>query len=61
MEGIELTGSFVATVNADLRVGEVQETLTVTGETPTWTCRPPLKQRVDRQGRSSTRFPAGRS
>lgn len=33
-EGIELTGSFIATVNADLRVGTVQETITVTGETP---------------------------
>ena len=33
-EGIELTGSFTATINADLRVGTVQETITVTGETP---------------------------
>ncbi len=33
-DGIELTGSFIATVNADLRVGGVQETVTVTGETP---------------------------
>jgi Carboxypeptidase regulatory-like domain len=33
-EGIELTGSFVATINADLKVGAVQETITVTGETP---------------------------
>jgi hypothetical protein len=33
-EGIELTGAFVATINADLRVGTVQETITVTGETP---------------------------
>jgi hypothetical protein len=33
-EGIELTGSFTATVNADLRVGTVEETVTVTGETP---------------------------
>ena len=33
-EGIELTGSFTATVNADLRVGSVEETVTVTGETP---------------------------
>jgi Carboxypeptidase regulatory-like domain len=33
-EGIELTGAFVATVNADLKVGTVQETITVTGETP---------------------------
>ena len=33
-EGIELTGSFTATVNADLRVGSLAETITVTGETP---------------------------
>src|SRR5262252_143615 len=33
-EGIELTGTFVATVNAELRVGTVQETVTVSSETP---------------------------
>ncbi len=33
-EGIELTGTFVATVNADLKVGGVAETITVSGETP---------------------------
>jgi len=33
-EGIELTGSFTAPVNVELRVGEVAETVTVTGETP---------------------------
>jgi hypothetical protein len=33
-QGIELTGSFVATVNADLRVGDLTETITVTGESP---------------------------
>src|SRR6185295_13170144 len=33
-EGIELTGNFVATVNADLKVGGVAETVTVTGESP---------------------------
>jgi carboxypeptidase family protein len=33
-EGIELTGTFAATVNADLRVGAVEETVTVTGESP---------------------------
>lgn len=32
--GIELTGTFVATVSADLTVGELQETVTVSGETP---------------------------
>ena len=33
-EGVELTGSFTATVNADLRVGALAETITVSGETP---------------------------
>jgi len=33
-EGVELSGSAVATVNADMSVGGVQETITVTGETP---------------------------
>lgn len=33
-EGIELSGSFTATVNVELRVGGVEETLTVTGESP---------------------------
>src|SRR6266487_987623 len=33
-EDIELTGAFTATVNADLKVGAVTETIIVTGETP---------------------------
>ena len=33
-EGIELSGSFVATVNADLKAGGVAETITVSGEAP---------------------------
>ena len=33
-EDIELTGAFTATVNADLKVGGVAETITVSGETP---------------------------
>ena len=33
-EGIELSGSFIATINADLKVGALAETITVTGETP---------------------------
>src|SRR5262249_47955673 len=33
-EGIELAGSFTATVNAELRIGAVEETVTVSGETP---------------------------
>ena len=34
-EGIEITGSFVASVNADMKVGGVAETIVVTGEAPT--------------------------
>jgi hypothetical protein len=33
-EGVELTGSFTATVHGELRVGSVAETVTVTGATP---------------------------
>jgi hypothetical protein len=33
-EGIELTTSFTAAVNAEMRVGAVEETITVTGESP---------------------------
>ena len=33
-EGVELTGGGVTTINADLRVGAVAESITVTGETP---------------------------
>jgi Carboxypeptidase regulatory-like domain len=34
-EGIQLTTGFTATVNADLAVGQVSETVTVSGESPT--------------------------
>src|SRR5688572_24462337 len=33
-EGVTLEGSFTATINVDLRVGELTETITVTGESP---------------------------
>ncbi|HET9272113.1 MAG TPA: carboxypeptidase-like regulatory domain-containing protein [Vicinamibacterales bacterium] len=33
-EGIELAGSFVATINAQLSVGQLQETVVVTGSSP---------------------------
>ena len=33
-EGIELTGSFTATVSVEMKVGAVSETIVVTGETP---------------------------
>lgn len=33
-EGIELTAGFTATVNADMQVGALEETVTVTGASP---------------------------
>jgi hypothetical protein len=33
-EGIELTSNFTASVNAEMKVGAVEETITVTGESP---------------------------
>src|SRR5262245_34806496 len=33
-DGIALTGTFTATVDAELRVGSLEETITVTGESP---------------------------
>jgi hypothetical protein len=33
-EAVEVTGAGVITINADLKVGDLQETITVTGETP---------------------------
>ena len=33
-EGLELAGAFTATLNGELRVGAVEETITVSGETP---------------------------
>jgi Carboxypeptidase regulatory-like domain len=45
-EGIELSGSFTATVNAELKVGSLAETLTVTGESPLVDLQSAAKQRV---------------
>ena len=33
-DGVELTGTAVVTINADMRVGSLEETITVSGETP---------------------------
>src|SRR5579862_1110947 len=45
-EGIELTGSFTATVNTELRVGAIAETITVTGQTPVVDVQGVTQQRV---------------
>jgi hypothetical protein len=45
-EGVELTGSFTATINAELSVGELQETITVTGDSPTVDIQNTTRQQV---------------
>ena len=59
-EGIQLTGTFTATIDTDLRVGAVEETITVTGETPIVDVQSATQQRViDRE--LIDKLPAGRS
>jgi hypothetical protein len=45
-EGIELSGSFTATINAELKLGTVEETITVTGESPIVDIQNVAQQRV---------------
>ena len=45
-EGIELSGTFTATVNADLKVGALEETITVSGTTPLVDVQSVTKQTV---------------
>ena len=59
-EGIQLTGTFTATVDTDLRVGALEETITVTGESPIVDVQTATRQRViDRE--LIDNLPAGRS
>src|SRR5687767_1665568 len=44
--GVELSGSFAAKIDADLRVGAVEETITVTGESPIVDVQNTRRQRV---------------
>jgi hypothetical protein len=44
--GIELTGTFTATINAEMRVGGLEETVTVTGEAPVVDVQSVNRQRV---------------
>ena len=60
LRGIELTGSFAATVNAEMRVGSIAETLTVTGESPIVDVQSSQSQRVIGKDVVDA-IPAGRS
>jgi hypothetical protein len=45
-DGIQLSGTSVTTVNADMRVGAIEETITVTGEAPIVDVQSTVSQRV---------------
>src|SRR5918999_130754 len=45
-EGIQLTGTFTATIDSDLRVGALEETITVSGESPIVDVQTATRQRV---------------
>src|SRR5689334_22235371 len=45
-EGVVLTGSLTATIDVDMRVGSIQETVTVTGESPIVDVQSIKQQRV---------------
>jgi hypothetical protein len=45
-DGIELTANFTASVNADLRVGAVEESITVSGSSPTVDVQNVVQQKV---------------
>jgi len=45
-EGIELSAGFTATVNGDLRVGSLEETITVSGQAPVVDVQNVLQQKV---------------
>jgi hypothetical protein len=58
--GVELTGTFTATVNVEMRVGNLEETLTVTGEAPVVDVQSVNRQRVLTREVMDA-IPAGRS
>jgi hypothetical protein len=59
-DGVELTGNFTATVNVDMRLGAIEETITVTGEAPIVDVQSTTRQRVV-DAEDITRFPTGRN
>jgi hypothetical protein len=59
-DGLELTPNFVATINADLRVGALTETVVVTGETPLVDARSVAKGAVINQA-TLTALPTSKS
>ena len=59
-DGINLTGAFTASVDAEMRVGALEETITVTGEAPIVDVQSSTRQRVMDADAIST-LPTGRN
>jgi len=59
-DGISLSGAFTATINVDLRVGGVQETVTITGASPIVDVQSTVRQDV-LKGSLITELPAARN
>jgi hypothetical protein len=60
-EAIELTGSGVTTINADLRIGSVEETITVSGSTPVVDTQTSTKRQVVLSNEVLASIPATRT
>ena len=60
-EAIELTGAGVTTINAEMRVGAVSETVTVTGETPVVDIQTSTKREVVLSSQVLAEVPASRT
>src|SRR5215471_16852910 len=59
-EAVEVTGAGVVSINADLRVGTVAETITVTGETPVVDLQTSTKRQVVLSSATIEAIPASR-
>jgi hypothetical protein len=59
-EGIEISGTFAASVDIDMRVGTVEETITVTGESPIVDVQNTTQQRVI-DSETIAQIPTGRN
>lgn len=59
-EGVEIAGTFTATINIELRVGALSETITVTGEAPIVDVQSSARQHVI-DDETIAALPAGRS
>src|SRR4029079_18978630 len=60
-ESVELTGAGVTTINADLRVGSLEETITVSGATPVVDTQTSTKRQVVLTNEVLAEIPATRT